>query len=114
MKSWFQEIDHATTEAQLVATTRDICALYSPRELTPFPEDCRVIRIDGSADIPRWREKLARNLEKARAQAENAAKLDELVQCFEHASDRLGALRPGAPEAANGPGYVSVDVAVAD
>lgn len=93
MKSWIEEIDHASTEAQLVATTRDLCSLYSPRELAPFPEDCRVIRIDGSSDIPRWREKLARNMEAARARSENASKLDELVQCFEHASERLGSLR---------------------
>jgi hypothetical protein len=112
MKSWFQEIDHATTEAQLVATTRDLCALYSPRELAPFPEDCRVIRIDGVADIPRWREKLARNLGPAREHAENAAKLDDLVQCFEHASERLDALRPQAEAA--GAGYVSSDERAAD
>lgn len=93
MKSWLEEIDQATTEAQLVATTRDLCSLYSPRELAPFPEDCRVIRIDGSSDIPRWREKLARNIEAARARADNAAKLEDLVCCFEHASERLGSLR---------------------
>ena len=96
MKSWLDEIDHAASEAQLVATTRDLCSLFSPRELAPFPEDCRVIRIDGSADIPRWREKLARNIEAARSRMENAAKLDDLVQAFEHASDRLGALREPA------------------
>ena len=96
MKSWFEEIDQATTEAQLVATTRDLCSLYSPRELAPFPEDCRVIRIDGSSDIPRWREKLARNIAAARERAENSAKLDDLVMCFEHASERLGSLREPA------------------
>jgi hypothetical protein len=93
MKSWLEEINHATTEAELVATTRDLCSLFSPRELAPFPEDCRVIRIDGSSDIPRWREKLARNLAAAREKAENAAKLDDLVSCFEQASQRLGTLR---------------------
>jgi hypothetical protein len=96
MKSWFDEINHATTEAELVATTRDLCSLFSPRELAPFPEDCRVIRIDGSSDIPRWREKLARNLEAAREKADNAAKLDDLVSCFEQASQRLGTLREPA------------------
>ena len=113
MKSWFEEIDRATTEAQLVATTRDLCSLYSPRELSPLPEDCRVIDIGGSADIPRWREKLARNVAAARERADNPAKLDDLVQCFEHASTRLGALRHPA-EAANGAGYVTEGVAVAD
>lgn len=100
MKSWLEEIDQATSEAQLVTTTRDLCSLYSPRELAPFPEDCRVIRIDGSADIPRWREKLRRNLESARAKAENGAKLDDLVQAFEHASERLGTLRNPATSVA--------------
>lgn len=115
MKSWFEEIDRATTEAQLVATTRDLCALYSPRELSPLPEDCRVIRIDGGADIPRWREKLARNVEAARERAENAAQLQDLVRCFEHASQRLGALRPGASgEAAERPAYVNADAAISD
>jgi hypothetical protein len=115
MKSWLEEIDRATTEAQLVATTRDLCSLYSPRELSPLPEDCRVIRIDGGADIPRWREKLARTVAQARDRAESPAKLDDLVQCFEHASQRLGTLRNPAPvEAANGPGYVNAGAALAD
>ena len=108
MKSWLDEIDHAASEAQLVATTRDLCSLFSPRELAPFPEDCRVIRIDGSADIPRWREKLARNLEAARSRAENAAKLDDLVQAFEHASERLGTLRAPASAASRDPSKLAV------
>jgi hypothetical protein len=97
MQSWFDEIDHAASEAQLVVTMRDLCSLFSPRELAPFPEDCRVIRIDGSADIPRWRERLARNLEPARGRAENVAKLDDLLEAFERASERLRMLRQPAP-----------------
>jgi hypothetical protein len=107
MKSWFDEIHHAASEAELVATTRDLCSLFSPRELAPFPEDCRVIRIDGSSDIPRWREKLARNIAAAREKAENAGKLDELVLCFEHASQRLGALREPAKESVRGEAAVA-------
>ncbi len=102
MKSWFEEIDHATTEAQLVATTRDLCSLYSPRELSPFPEDCRVIAIEAVGDIPRWRDKLAGNIESMRKQADNPAKLEALVDCLGHASERLGTLRrPYTPAAEN-------------
>ena len=90
MNAWLKEIERATTEAQVVASARDYVSLYSPPELAPLPEDCRQIRIDGHGDIPRWREKLARGYESARDNAPNAERLQDLVNYFSRATERLG------------------------
>ena len=94
MKTWLREIDHATTEAELVAVTRDYVSLYSPPELAPLPVECRQIRIDSESDIPRWRERLAEGYARASHEGESEY-LRNLVAYLEHASERLGHLRRG-------------------
>jgi hypothetical protein len=91
--SWLKDIDRATTEAEIVARARDYCSLISPRDLLPLPEDCRQIRIDNDADIPRLRERLARGCERARAHASELEKARQLVSYLSHAAERLGAIR---------------------
>jgi hypothetical protein len=89
MDTWIREIDRATTQAQIVATARDYVSLYSPRELFNLPADCREIRIEDESDIPRWREKLSHGYAAAQ-DAPNAARLRDLVSCFDRAARRLG------------------------
>lgn len=93
MNAWIEALDRATTEDEVVATARDYCSLFSPRELEPFPEDCRVIRIEGSADIPRYRDKLSRNIENVRDRLSNPTRVGDLVRCLEAADARLGTLK---------------------
>lgn len=93
MNTWLKEIERATTEAQVVASARDYVSLYSPPELAPLPEDCRQIRIEDEADIPRWREKLSRGFEAACHDAPNAERLQELVSYLSRAAERLGEIR---------------------
>lgn len=96
MKTWLKEIERATTAAEVVASARDYVSLYSPVELAPLPEDCRQIRIEEQADIPRWREKLVRGYEAARRDAPNAERLQALVSYLSRADERLGEIRtPG-------------------
>jgi hypothetical protein len=89
MHSWLKEIDRARTEAEVVATTRDYLALWSPGE---FPEECRQIRIDTQADIARWRDQLAESYLRARA-TEVSARLQDLVTLVARADERLGEIR---------------------
>ena len=92
MQSWLKEIDRALTEAEVVATTRDYLALWSPTELARFPVECRQIRIDTQADIARWRETLAAGYERAR-EADGSERRQDLVTLVARASERLGEIR---------------------
>jgi len=92
MNSWIRELERASTEAEVVATTRDYVSLWSPPELAPLPEDCRLIRIDTQADIARWRDKLADGYARARG-ADNSERLNDLVCLVARASERLGEIR---------------------
>jgi hypothetical protein len=91
MQAWLQDIAHATSQAEVVANARDYVCLWAPREL---PDDCRELRIDGEADIPRWSERLASGTA-AMAGRPGAERLRELVAYLARASERLGELRGG-------------------
>jgi hypothetical protein len=91
MKSWIDEIDRASTKAEVVATTRDYVSLWAPPELAQLPEDCRVIVIREHADIPKLKERLAAGIARARLAA-NAERVADLLAVVERASERLGAL----------------------
>ena len=92
MQSWLRELDRANTESEVVATTRDYVALWSPTELAQFPEDCRQIRIDTQADIARWRDKLADGYARTRV-GEVSTRLQDLVTLVARANERLGEIR---------------------
>ena len=93
MNAWFKEIDRATTEAELVASARDYCALMHPRDLAPLPMECREIRIDSDSDIPRLREQLAQGYAGVRSHASEVEKLRDLVSYLSKATERLGEIR---------------------
>jgi hypothetical protein len=93
MNAWLKEIDHATTEAEIVASARDYCALMHPRDLEPLPKEFREIRIENDADIPRLRERLAQGYAGVRAHASEVEKLRDLLNYLSRATERLGELR---------------------
>ena len=93
MNAWFKEIDRATTEAELVASARDYCALMHPRDLAPLPTECREIRIDSDTDIPRLREQMAQGYAGLRSHASEVEKLRDLVSYLSKATERLGEIR---------------------
>ena len=97
MKSWLDDIDHASSEAQVLAAARDYCSLIHPRDLDALPGDCRAIRLESDDDLPAVSEKLASQLAALpRARARDVDKLRELVAYLARASQRLGELRKGA------------------
>ncbi|MGZ5035442.1 MAG: hypothetical protein ACXWG1_18935 [Usitatibacter sp.] len=93
MNAWFKDIDRATTEAEIVAGARDYCSLIHPRDLEPLPEQCRAIRIDNDADIPRVRERLAQGYSQVRSTPSEVEKLRDLLSYFAKASERLNEIR---------------------
>jgi len=93
MKSWLDDIDHATSEAQVVAAVRDYCSLVHPRDLDPLPSECRAIHIETDDDLPQLSARLARELAMLRGRAHETDKLRDLVTYLSHASQRLGELR---------------------
>lgn len=93
MKSWLDDIDHATSEAQVVAAARDFCSLVHPRDLAPLPEACRAIRIESDGDLPAVTARLARECSTLRGRDPEHERLRELLAYLSRASQRLGELR---------------------
>jgi len=96
MNSWLRAIDSATTEAEIVAQTRDFLALVHPRDLQPLPEECRDLRIESNDDIRRVKERLARGCDSLRTHPDEAGRVQALLSYVARASDRLGELRSKA------------------
>ena len=59
----------------------------------PLPEQCRTIRIDNDADIPRVSETLAQGYAEVRSHASEVEKLRDLLSYFAKASERLNEIR---------------------
>ena len=92
MNTWFRDIDRAQTRAELVAHARDYISLLHPRELDPLPQECRELRVEGEADIPRLREKLSDGYARVRDAESETETIRDLVEYFSRASRRLGEL----------------------
>ena len=93
MDTWFREIERATTEDEVVAQARDYCVLLHPRDLAGLPDDIKAIRIEGSEDIPRLRERLEA-CGAARDRAFDGRKIGDLMDYLSRASARLGEIAP--------------------
>lgn len=89
MKTWLRDIERASTPNDVVASARDYLSLWSPHEL---PAECREIRIEDEADIPRVRERLASG-SATMAGRETADRFRDLVAYLSRASERLGELK---------------------
>ena len=93
MKSWLDDIDHATSEAQVIAAARDYCSLIHPRDLDALPSESRAIRIETDEDLPAVSQRLASEFAALRGRASDVDKLGDLVMYLSRASQRLGELR---------------------
>jgi len=93
MNSWLRDIDRATTEAEIVAHTRDYFSLVHPRDLAVLPEEMRTIRIERETDIPLWREKLARGCASIERDAHDGGRAHEMLSYLSKAAERLGEIR---------------------
>lgn len=93
MNSWLNAIDRATTEAEIVAQTRDFFSLVHPRDLTFLPEEQRAIHIDKDADIPLLRERLARGSVDSPERAHDIDRVREMLSYLSKATERLVAIR---------------------
>jgi hypothetical protein len=89
MNAWFNDIDRAKTQAEIVAHARDYCSLVNPRDLEPLPATCRAIRIDNGTDIPRLHEQIADGYAEVQDQAGDVERLRDLINFLSKASDRL-------------------------
>lgn len=94
MKSWLEDIERARSDAELLEEARAYCVLVHPRELAPLPADCRAIRIDDAADLPRVTQRLAAAYEALQQQEIDTPCLRDLVTYLSHATRRLGELHP--------------------
>lgn len=88
--SWQERLDAAHASVDVVATTRDFLALFTPYELAAIPEHCRPpanVHEDEIAD-------LAYQLVQCEAsvQGEAAELVHKLARFFSHAATRLGQL----------------------
>ena len=92
MKAWLSEIEHATTEAEIVANTRDYCSLVHPRDLQTLPQELRAIRIDAPQDIALLQARLAAC--GAQVRARDTQKLGDLCTLISKAAQRLGEIAP--------------------
>ena len=93
MNSWLREIDRATTEAEIVAHTRDFFSLVHPRDLSFLPEAERRISIDRDVDIPLLRERIAQESASASASACDEARVREILSYLSRVTERLGEIR---------------------
>ncbi|HEX4331095.1 MAG TPA: hypothetical protein VH040_03070 [Usitatibacter sp.] len=94
MNSWLRDIDRATTQAEILAHTRDYLSLVHPRDLEVLPQELRTIRIERDTDIPVWRERLAKGCASVHAPPNEVARVQEMVSYLSKAAERLGQLRP--------------------
>ena len=97
MKSWLDDIDHATSEAQVLAAARDYCSLIHPRDLDALPSDCRAFRIESDEDLPAVSARLSLEFCALRGRSREDERLRDLVSYLSRASQRLGELRKSAP-----------------
>jgi hypothetical protein len=93
MNAWLREIDRATTEAEIVAQTRDFFSLVHPRDLAFLPEAQRTIHIDTDSDIPLLRERLVQGSLHALTTAHDADRVREMLSYLSKAAERLGEIR---------------------
>jgi hypothetical protein len=93
VKAWLEDMARARTHAEVLEEARAYCVLMHPRELAPLPADCRCIRIDDPADIPRVTQRLTEVYAALQQQAQDAPRLRDLVTYLALATQRLGELR---------------------
>jgi hypothetical protein len=93
MDLWHQEIDTATSEAEIVRSASDYLGVWAPRELAPAALGLREMRLKNSDELVLVNYRLSDNPEKVASTAHQAAHLRELAGYFGHAASRIFDLR---------------------
>lgn len=87
-----EELDRARTGDEILADARDYCALVHPRELALLPADCREIRLEAPADIPRVTRSLSAGVARMDERSAEERRLRDLLRFLSRAEQRLGEL----------------------
>lgn len=88
--SWQERLDAARTPQDVVSTTRDFVALFTPYELYALPEDCRPpanVHEDEIADLAYLLVQRESTID-----GEAAELMHKLARFFSHAATRLSQL----------------------
>ncbi len=90
---WHQEIDKATTEAEVVRSASDYLGVWAPRELAPAALGLSEMRVKTSDEVVLVNYRLSSHPEKVASTARQAAHLRELAGYFGHAASRIFDIR---------------------
>jgi hypothetical protein len=93
MDCWHDEIDQASSEAEIVRNAGEYLLLWAPRDLTAHTLGLARMRIESTADIERVSARLAPLPAQMGRTSPRSAHLRELADYFRHATIRLGELR---------------------
>ena len=91
MDCWHDEIQNATSEAQVMKGASDFLRLWAPRGMDPEVLGLKALRIDRSDDIERVKTRLAGL--PSEGSTPTHSHLRELAEYFFHAAERLSDIR---------------------
>jgi hypothetical protein len=93
MMSWFQQLDRATSPAEVVAVARDYLATWTPVEIGRLPRACRPGRMRVAEDIEEMHACAVDAYRTTRASGDELTALQLLTSFLVRASLRLAKLR---------------------
>jgi hypothetical protein len=93
MVSWFQQLDKATSPAEVVAVARDYLATWTPEEIGRLPRACRPGRMRVAEDIEEMHSCAVDAYRTTRASGDELTSLQLITSFLVRASLRLAKLR---------------------
>lgn len=90
--AWHRQVEACDDVDQILSTTRDFLATFSPEHLARLPAECRPGRIKGEDDIAYWSCKLAQCNHQEQSTRVDADLMQEMLNYFLHAWVRLSQL----------------------
>ena len=93
MDCWYEELDKASNEDEVLRSATDYLQLWAPRQLDPMNLGLIELRIESGDDIERVRRSLKGSASLAAPSTPQAAHLRELATYFGHAATRMRELR---------------------
>lgn len=93
MDCWHRQIERSRTEAEVVRSTGDFMALWSPRELAPVTRGWREVNIENVDDLERVKKWVVDDLGSGISALPEAEPLRELGDYLWHAAARIKEIR---------------------
>jgi len=93
MDCWHDELENASSEAEIMKSATDYLRLWVPRRLSPMAIGLEDLKIRSSDDIETVKRKLADTPAYIEAGSRDGAHMRELTEYFWRASARIGELR---------------------